>query len=121
MRTFLLPLLAAALCLHTAHALKCYTCVGAEKNSDCLKESTCTVLDKYCMTMVGTASGKTTIIKQCLPLCEPGKGESHGLSGTMSCCQSDLCNVSGAMSVRISFLTLVFSVGFVGTLLRGGL
>nr|XP_033785361.1 uncharacterized protein LOC117353496 [Geotrypetes seraphini] len=120
MRTSLLFLLAAVLSLHLAHALKCYTCIEAEKSSDCRTESTCSILDKHCGTLVTSAFGKISIYKQCMPICEPGSGELAGKTGTLSCCQSDLCN-SAVTGVKISYLLLLVSVGFVGTLLRAGL
>ncbi|XP_030075634.1 lymphocyte antigen 6E [Microcaecilia unicolor] len=120
MRLFLLFLLGSALCLHTADCLKCYTCIGAQKNSDCLQETTCSPESTHCMTNVASGAGQTVITKQCVPGCKPNQFEHIGLKASVSCCQTDLCNYSGA-SLRISYLTLFISVGFVGSLLRAGL
>ncbi|XP_029448015.1 lymphocyte antigen 6E-like isoform X2 [Rhinatrema bivittatum] len=119
MKSVLFPLLAAALCLHAAHSLICYTCLKAEKNSDCLSKTECTSDENYCETTVGSAFGKNVIIKQCAPVCASGEGEFQGMKVSISCCQADLCNYSGATSVKISFLALLVPAGFVLSLLRG--
>ncbi|XP_029448012.1 lymphocyte antigen 6E-like isoform X2 [Rhinatrema bivittatum] len=122
MRTVLLALLAAALCLHAAHSLKCYTCVTVEKNSECTTQTECPpISNKQCMTFVASASGKTSITKQCAPTCSPGKGDIGGVKGEISCCSTDLCNESGATSVKLSNLALLVPAGLVLSLLRAGL
>nr|XP_033789700.1 lymphocyte antigen 6E-like [Geotrypetes seraphini] len=119
MKTFLLSLLAAALCLHLADSLKCHTCEVASKSSDCTKEKTCSSREMFCKKIVASASGETIVSKDCTSDCSEGKAQIAGVQASVYCCQSDLCN--GAMSVKISFLALVISVGFVGSLLRAGL
>ncbi|XP_030075646.1 lymphocyte antigen 6E [Microcaecilia unicolor] len=119
MRPFLLFLLVIALCLHNAVSLKCYTCPVTKKSSDCATESTCSVADKYCMKIIASASGETAVSKACTPDCTEGKQTISGATASVYCCQSDLCN--GATSVKISYLALVISLGFLGSLLRAGL
>ncbi|XP_029448013.1 lymphocyte antigen 6E-like [Rhinatrema bivittatum] len=140
MRTVLLSLLAASLCLHAAHSLKCYTCVGQQSNSDCLTEAVCSSSDVYCLTAVVPPPGfnnTSGITKQCAPSCSTMDTEFNGAKASVSCCQADLCNHRGgtngtmsggtngtmtegtneATNLHISSLALVISVGFLGTLL----
>nr|XP_033789669.1 prostate stem cell antigen-like [Geotrypetes seraphini] len=136
MKTFLLSLLAAALCLHPADSLKCYTCESAIelKNSKCLIETNCTSEAMYCMTTHAIAHEETAINKRCAAECTSRTVVAEELTVSDSCCQTDLCNfngdekeagerkrkeveVSAAVSVRIGVLTLVIAVGFFGSLL----
>ncbi|XP_030046089.1 lymphocyte antigen 6E [Microcaecilia unicolor] len=121
MRTVLLSLLAAALCLHTAHSLQCYTCFEIEEKSICSTITHCSSDGQYCLTNVTSVSGKTVITKQCVTVCTPVETENKGTKISNSSFQTDLCNYNGAKSVRISYLTLLISVGFVSSLLRAGL
>ncbi|XP_030046088.1 bucandin-like [Microcaecilia unicolor] len=100
MRNFLFSLLIAALCLHTADFLKCYTCKHTIElnNSDCLIETTCSSEDKYCRTTLASAHEETAISKQCEPTCTPGEVEVDELKISDSCCQTDLCNYNAGIS-----------------------
>nr|XP_033790466.1 prostate stem cell antigen-like [Geotrypetes seraphini] len=127
MKTFLLSLLAAALCLHPARSLKCYSCAVAEKNSDCVEMKKCSPEQKYCKTGVHAFSSLVAIIKECTDECFPFNSEYGESRSSVYCCQTDLCNysekgpsedkTSAAVSLRISYLALAVSVGFVGFLL----
>ncbi|XP_029443073.1 prostate stem cell antigen-like [Rhinatrema bivittatum] len=125
MRAFLLPLLAVALCLHTAHSLKCYTCEKQHNNGQCLVETPCLPSQRACWTLVSTTTKvfttETTIWKRCSSLCATGVTSYNGVRTVASCCYEDLCNVSGATSARISSLALAVSAGFIVSLLRAGL
>ncbi|XP_031760470.1 ly6/PLAUR domain-containing protein 2-like [Xenopus tropicalis] len=98
---------------------QCYTCTAATSNADCLRPKNCTSADAYCLTDVSTASGKTTIDKTCFPSCTPGSTTILGLTITTSCCNTDLCNVSGAPGVKYSYPALGLPLGFLLVLLRG--
>ncbi|XP_030046087.1 lymphocyte antigen 6E-like [Microcaecilia unicolor] len=122
MKTFLLSLLALALCLHTAHSLKCYSCT-VEKNSDCKDYQECSPSEKYCQTGIYEYDSNIAIIKTCTDTCFPFSSQAGSARASVSCCQTDLCDHSrgrSAASVRISNLALVISVGFVGSLLGAG-
>ncbi|XP_029448024.1 lymphocyte antigen 6E-like isoform X2 [Rhinatrema bivittatum] len=113
----------AALC--KAQALKCHTCNLADSNSKCMTETTCPSADTHCLTAVGTASvgsiTATVITKECAAACTAGAHTYGGITGTVSCCESDLCNVSGATGVKLSSLALLVPAGFVLSLLRAAL
>ncbi|XP_029448020.1 lymphocyte antigen 6E-like [Rhinatrema bivittatum] len=121
MRTVLLSLLAAALCLHAVHSLQCYTCIAAEKNSDCLTKTECESNENYCMTVVASVSGSTGIVKQCVRDCTPAESSQGNTKASVSCCREDLCNKSGAASAKLSSLALLVPAGLVLSLLRAGL
>nr|XP_033785285.1 lymphocyte antigen 6E-like [Geotrypetes seraphini] len=91
MRILLVSLLAAAVCLHLADSLRCYTCFAATSHKGCLSETTCSPNDKYCMTFSNSTSGLTLINKRCAPTCKSTKS-SFSSSVSMSCCKDDLCN-----------------------------
>ncbi|XP_030045891.1 lymphocyte antigen 6E-like [Microcaecilia unicolor] len=105
--------------------LKCYTCTKKQSNSDCLIETQCSGSLRYCETIVTRTkqgfSVITNIWKYCSSRCMTSVQYNNGLKSTISCCDTALCNISGAMSVKISYLALVISVGFGGSLLRSGL
>ncbi|XP_030046086.1 LOW QUALITY PROTEIN: uncharacterized protein LOC115460469 [Microcaecilia unicolor] len=63
-----------------------------------------------------TSMGKTLMVKQCVPMCLPGIQEISTGKTSISCCQTDLCN-QRSDRVKISYLALVISVGFLGSLL----
>ncbi|XP_030075622.1 secreted Ly-6/uPAR-related protein 1 [Microcaecilia unicolor] len=107
MRTFLLSLLAAALCLHMGHALKCYACMPQQSHNNCLQETLCSSNDTHCVTLVvpPTTSNDNPghnevpmIVKTCNSTCSSGVHEFNGIKYYASCCQTDLCNYSGGIS-----------------------
>uniref|UniRef100_A0A6I8QZ65 UPAR/Ly6 domain-containing protein n=1 Tax=Xenopus tropicalis TaxID=8364 RepID=A0A6I8QZ65_XENTR len=103
--------------IFAAVPLKCYRCVGATSNADCQTQTDCGPNDAYCMTVVASVSGKTAIGKSCTPSCTPGSASTGGVTGTISCCKTDLCN--GATGVKYSYPALGLSLGFLLVLLRG--
>ncbi|KAE8599826.1 hypothetical protein XENTR_v10017344 [Xenopus tropicalis] len=72
MAALCVSLLLAALCIGTAVPLQCYTCVGSATNANCKIPIICSSIHKYCMTVVGSASGATAVSKSCMPSCTPG-------------------------------------------------
>ncbi|XP_068019281.1 uncharacterized protein [Melanerpes formicivorus] len=52
MKTTLVTLLAAVLCVEQAYPFMCYVCQEEESNKDCLTISMCEKEDKYCMTIL---------------------------------------------------------------------
>uniref|UniRef100_A0A6I8Q673 Uncharacterized protein n=1 Tax=Xenopus tropicalis TaxID=8364 RepID=A0A6I8Q673_XENTR len=72
----------------------------ASRNEDCMSTTTCSASEPYCMTTVASAGiGK-----------ELSFGTSLG-SGSVSCCSTSLCNVSGASGIKYSYSALVLSLG----------
>ncbi|PIO25117.1 Lymphocyte antigen 6E [Aquarana catesbeiana] len=109
-------LLLAALCIGTAYSLQCYTCVSATSNSNCMTPTTCLSTEGYCETSVGTATllgvTATSITKSCAASCTASSGSVLGVgSGSTSCCTTDLCNTSGANSIKSSYSIIVLVVG----------
>uniref|UniRef100_A0A6I8RFS5 UPAR/Ly6 domain-containing protein n=1 Tax=Xenopus tropicalis TaxID=8364 RepID=A0A6I8RFS5_XENTR len=105
--------------LFAAVPLKCYTCTSAPTNAECLTLTTCRSYDAYCETVVSSSSGVTTITKSCTPSCTPGSSSIARASGTISCCKTDLCNISGATGVKYSYPALGLPLGSLLVLLRG--
>ncbi|XP_073488749.1 lymphocyte antigen 6E-like isoform X2 [Aquarana catesbeiana] len=109
-------LLLAALCIGAAYSLQCYTCVSATSNSDCMTATNCTSELNYCQTVIASVSAfgvtGTTITKSCAPTCTSTNGSALGVaSGYTSCCATDLCNTSGANSIKSSYSVIVLVVG----------
>ncbi|XP_031760364.1 lymphocyte antigen 6E-like isoform X1 [Xenopus tropicalis] len=119
MAALYVSLLLAALCIGTVVPLKCYTCLSAASNADCKTQTDCGPNDAYCQTVVGSVSGKKAIGKYCTPSCTPGSSSFAGITGTVSCCKTNLCNTSGAPGVKYSYPALGLSLGFLLVLLRG--
>ncbi|XP_051627929.1 lymphocyte antigen 6E-like [Manacus candei] len=113
MRTPLVTLLAAVLCVQQAYAFMCYTCQEQESNKDCLTISMCSEEDKYCVTVrkdVRTKPNKPKYIisKMCSPTC-PAASQQQS-SQRVSCCEKPLCNVNGANSKKSSFGVMSLAV-----------
>ncbi|XP_030046085.1 lymphocyte antigen 6E [Microcaecilia unicolor] len=124
MKAFLISLVMAAVSLQTVHSLRCYTCKSETSNSKCQTPENCTD-STYCMTSViygGVGSLSVGVIsKDCAKSCTPSNVNAYVGGSSTSCCKTDLCNISGATSVKISYLALVASVGFICSLLLAGL
>ncbi|KAJ8396943.1 hypothetical protein AAFF_G00012660 [Aldrovandia affinis] len=88
MKTLLVPLLLAALAVHS-EALKCHTCVSSsQEECDRQGSSSCPQYADACSTI----TGPNTVMKSCSykSYCEKAH---HGNSGSkMECCYSDDCN-----------------------------
>ncbi|XP_059579678.1 lymphocyte antigen 6E-like [Alligator mississippiensis] len=126
MKFLLVALVAAALWAKPADSLTCYVCDKEKSNWSCLKSQTCDKEDKYCVTThstVGLGKDKEPrISKYCSPLC-PETNLNIGIASfSASCCESFLCNLSGASSVKTSYT--VMAAGILASLLyvlRAGL
>ncbi|XP_026699524.1 prostate stem cell antigen [Athene cunicularia] len=103
MKTFLVLLLGAVLCLGSGSSLQCYSCTAQLSNSNCQKKVDCK--DKeICKTEVFRASSFFSLInKGCDSSCEPLYQQLGVGSRNVSCCNSNLCNFNAASSVRCSY------------------
>ncbi|XP_063306300.1 lymphocyte antigen 6E-like [Pelobates fuscus] len=114
--------LLTALCTGTGFALQCYTCTGKASNTNCMNATNCTAASTYCKTSVvsggiGSLSA-ATISKSCESDCKATSLNVLIVSGTVSCCSTDLCNKSGATSVKSSYAILALCLGLFLTLIR---
>nr|XP_033789264.1 lymphocyte antigen 6E-like [Geotrypetes seraphini] len=93
MRILLVSLLAAAVCLHLADSLMCYTCFAATSDKDCLTKTTCSSSDNFCVTTTGSLLDIGFITnKRCAAVCEPNEVEFILGDISLKCCDYDLCN-----------------------------
>ncbi|OCT77252.1 ly6/PLAUR domain-containing protein 2 [Xenopus laevis] len=115
-----ISLLVAALCIGTAVSLQCYTCSLVISNANCMTPTNCSSTDTFCMTSVVSSSEYelTLINKICTSSCTPSATNIRSNKNQVSCCSSDLCNVSGSSAVKYSFPALGLSLGFLLVLLR---
>ncbi|XP_060631939.2 lymphocyte antigen 6E-like [Anolis sagrei] len=118
MKASLAALMAALLCVERVSSLMCFTCENAESNWDCLSMKTCAENEKFCMTKyfgggIGTEN-KQSISKSCSATCPQGGIDLGVMAFSMKCCNTSLCNTSGAISVKSS--TLMLAVGTLASL-----
>uniref|UniRef100_K7FHV3 UPAR/Ly6 domain-containing protein n=1 Tax=Pelodiscus sinensis TaxID=13735 RepID=K7FHV3_PELSI len=119
---FLRPVI---LCVEAAHALFCFSCEDSASNWGCLSPVACPSEANYCVTTyvgatIGGQSGQS-ISKGCAPVC-PSAGINLGvLAASISCCSSFLCNISGASSVKVSYMVLATALLALFVSLRAGL
>ncbi|NXF98378.1 LY6E protein, partial [Eubucco bourcierii] len=107
-------------------SLTCFSCQDATSNIYCFGMTTCADHEKYCLTSYSTTGygkdRKQYITKKCAAHC-PTVDLNIGIAGiATSCCESNLCNRSGATSVKTSHtmialgvlasLTCIFQMGF---------
>ncbi|XP_064010035.1 lymphocyte antigen 6E-like [Pogoniulus pusillus] len=126
MKISLLVVLVVALCTDFAFSLKCFTCKDATSNIQCFSMTTCADHEKFCLTSYSTTGYgkdlKHVINKKCSTYC-PEVNLNIGIASiATSCCDSHLCNISGASSVKTSYtmialavlasLTCIFRMGF---------
>ncbi|NXY74373.1 PSCA protein, partial [Glareola pratincola] len=84
-------------------SLQCYSCKSQLSNSNCQKETTCKEEEK-CKTDVIRIAGFVTIIsKGCDPSCTVDYQDFSVGYRNVSCCNTNLCNVNAASSVRYSY------------------
>ncbi|XP_075067305.1 lymphocyte antigen 6E-like [Mixophyes fleayi] len=115
-------ILVMALCIAAAYSLSCYTCTSQGSNSACMTATNCTATDTTCMTSVfaggiGSLSG-ASITKTCTSVCTATGFSAVVVSTSVSCCTTDLCNTSGASSVKSTYTILAVALGFIVTFLR---
>ncbi|XP_077346659.1 lymphocyte antigen 6E-like [Lithobates pipiens] len=110
-------LLLAALFVGSAYSLTCYTCDRQSSYSNCKSAATCLHENSYCQTTVinGSADGVavTQITKGCVDNCVPSTTIVGGDSYIVTCCTTDLCNVSGAISIKSGYAAIVLVMGII--------
>ncbi|XP_011793505.1 PREDICTED: prostate stem cell antigen [Colobus angolensis palliatus] len=101
MKAVLLALLTAGLVLQPGTALLCYSCKAQVSNADCLKVENCTQLEKQCWTERIRAVGLLTVIsKGCSSNCVDDSQDYYVGKKNITCCDTDLCNASGAHALQ---------------------
>ncbi|XP_006125998.2 lymphocyte antigen 6E-like [Pelodiscus sinensis] len=114
MKAFLFTLLAVALGMEQVASLSCFTCSEESSNLKCLTPTQCGDSDKYCLTIyatggIGDNKGQR-ISKKCSSVC-PQTNLNIGIAAlSTSCCETFLCNFSGASSVRASYAVMVTGI-----------
>ncbi|XP_077346658.1 lymphocyte antigen 6E-like [Lithobates pipiens] len=110
-------LLLAAICVGAAYSLQCYTCSYETSNSNCKTGTTCPSGSGYCQTDLVTASAAgisvTVISKNCSSSCTPSSSSVATASTSTACCTTDLCNVSGAISIKSGYAAIVLVMGII--------
>ncbi|XP_060098899.1 lymphocyte antigen 6E-like [Heteronotia binoei] len=119
MKATLAAVVTVLLCVERVSSLMCFHCDDQEDNWNCLSIKTCEETDKYCVTKyLGGGIGenrKQSISKGCSATCPQGGLDLGVMAFSMKCCESSLCNTSGAVSVKSSFAML--AVGTLASLL----
>ncbi|KAM5158031.1 lymphocyte antigen 6E-like [Mantella aurantiaca] len=110
------------LCVGSAFSLQCYTCSSQSSNTNCMTPTDCSASDTTCMTSVvagglGSLSG-ASITKSCTSVCTATGFNAVIVSTSVSCCTTNLCNVSGASSIKSTYTILAVALGFLGAVLR---
>ncbi|XP_077346654.1 lymphocyte antigen 6E-like [Lithobates pipiens] len=110
-----------ALCVGSALSLQCYTCTSQSSNTNCMTPTTCAATDTNCMTSVvagglGSLSG-ASITKTCTSACTATGFNAVVVSTSVSCCTTNLCNTSGASSIKFTYTILAVALGFLGALM----
>ncbi|CAN2390245.1 ly6 plaur, partial [Pristimantis euphronides] len=102
-------------------SLRCYTCGSQLANDNCLTVTRCPNDTGYCETVMASVSVGGAwgigITKRCAPYCIPTKSSDRSTS-SVSCCSTDLCNVSGGASVRSSCAAILLELGSILIILR---
>nr|XP_020667484.1 lymphocyte antigen 6E-like [Pogona vitticeps] len=126
MKTLWAALLVSLVCIGKVDSLWCYRCEDEPSNWNCMKMVKCAETDRYCTTTV-TTSGRDNNVsyrlnKKCVPTCTENFIDTGMGSVSTKCCESSLCNISGANSVKIS--STVMALGTLASFLyifRSGL
>ncbi|KFP69814.1 Lymphocyte antigen 6E, partial [Acanthisitta chloris] len=97
-----------------AFSLTCFSCKDASSNIHCLSTTKCSDNEKYCLTTYSTTGygneKNQRITKKCSAMC-PTIDLNIGIAGVAtSCCQTSLCNISGASSVKTSYTMIAMGV-----------
>ncbi|KAK1173029.1 prostate stem cell antigen-like [Acipenser oxyrinchus oxyrinchus] len=109
MKTVLALLLLAFVSSCAVEALSCYTCSASDSNEACNNKTVqnCSSADDTCMTTVITALKVHSITKLCATksVCDTTAAASNS-EGKVTCCNTDLCNVSGSTTATLNVLLL---------------
>ncbi|XP_075128038.1 lymphocyte antigen 6E-like [Leptodactylus fuscus] len=106
-----------------AYSLTCYTCMTQSSNSDCLITQTpCGSGEGYCRTSVALVSwagiSSASITKTCAAACQESSSSFIGASASVSCCSTDLCNISGGASIKSSYAAILLALGSILIILK---
>ncbi|NWS73952.1 LY6E protein, partial [Crotophaga sulcirostris] len=107
-------------------SLMCFTCKDATSNFNCLSTTTCSENEKYCLTTYSTTGygndRNQRITKKCSAFC-PSIDLNIGVAGiATTCCETSLCNISGASSVKTSYTMIALgALASLACILRSGL
>nr|XP_056710803.1 lymphocyte antigen 6E-like [Euleptes europaea] len=119
MKATFAALIAVLLCVERVSSLHCFHCDNEERNINCLNMKQCEATDKYCVTKyLGGGFGenrKQSISKGCSAICPQGGVDLGVVAFSVKCCENSFCNISGAASVKSSFVML--AVGTLASLL----
>ncbi|NXG77397.1 LYPD2 protein, partial [Baryphthengus martii] len=86
--------------------LQCYSCHQPITVDKCLTIEKCLKNETICKTTMYSAedvypfTGVSVVTKMCSSACIPSDVDEIGMTRSISCCYSDLCNVDGAASLR---------------------
>ncbi|NXI18323.1 LY6E protein, partial [Irena cyanogastra] len=95
-------------------SLTCFSCKDATSNLHCFSTAKCLDNEKYCLTTYSSSGfgnkQSQLITKKCSAFC-PTIDLNIGIAGiATSCCESSLCNISGASSLKTSSTILALGV-----------
>ncbi|XP_068094555.1 lymphocyte antigen 6E-like [Hyperolius riggenbachi] len=106
----------------SAYSLQCYVCTGT---SNCNTAANCSSTDTYCQTTVVSAGiagvSLSSVTKICTSACTAVSSSAGLASGAVYCCQTDLCNTSGAASIKSSSAVIFLALGIIVTVLNKSL
>ncbi|XP_040207904.1 lymphocyte antigen 6E-like [Rana temporaria] len=105
------------LCIASAVSLKCYTCLLEPSNANCTTVATCAANQSFCLTAINGIGGNNLISKTCNATCKENS-VNFFFTAKSSCCSTDLCNVSGASSIKSKYNVIAVALGFLGALMR---
>ncbi|XP_031525655.1 prostate stem cell antigen [Papio anubis] len=103
MKAVLLALLMAGLALQPGTALLCYSCKAQVSNEDCLNVENCRaagspIPGSRCSP--GAVGLLTVISKGCSSNCVDDSQDYYVGKKNITCCDTDLCNASGAHALQ---------------------
>ncbi|XP_061464056.1 prostate stem cell antigen [Rhineura floridana] len=111
MKALLIIVVAGSLFIQPTGSLQCYTCNTQVSNSNCKGSATCDGNARICKTdVIGVAGLFNVISKECAMSCDPYFKDFKVGMRNISCCATDLCNVNGASSFRMSCAQVAFAV-----------
>ncbi|XP_057591365.1 prostate stem cell antigen [Hippopotamus amphibius kiboko] len=120
MKAVLLALLAAGLALRPGTALQCYSCQAKVSNEDCQHVQNCSHSETQCWTeQIRAVDLLTLISKGCTSHCEEDSENYYVGKKNVTCCSTDLCNLSAAHALQPAAVTLALLTALGGLLLWG--
>ncbi|KAM9626983.1 prostate stem cell antigen [Trichechus inunguis] len=119
MKAVFLALVAAGLVLQPGSALQCYSCKDKASNADCQHVQNCTSTETECYTEHIRAIGLTVISKGCSSHCVEDSQDYLVGKKNVTCCSTDLCNISGAHALQPAAAAVALLSTLAGLLLWG--